>query len=137
MTDRIAVLGLSLVILVTLALAGCDKPSTISQDLGPSTGAAAKLAAEQHGVFSPLDTITWEIKSLDPAQHITAMNGWVGLENGEGSKPVPAQFNTERGTWVIDIRIPETLPRDSRFWVNVTTDSGTEKAWWNYEVTQR
>lgn len=60
-----------------------------------------------------------------------AVRAWVGVQSAEGS--VKGKAVAEEEEWHAHVEVPQPIPADSQFWVEIETEAGKKKAAFDYK----
>ena len=74
--------------------------------------------------------VDFDIKLYDVKTEPKAVRVWIGTEDGNGS--TKAEGKKEK-TYTGEVQVPKPIPEGSKLWVEIETESGTEKGAWDYD----
>ncbi|HZN64529.1 MAG TPA: hypothetical protein VFB66_04465 [Tepidisphaeraceae bacterium] len=110
---------------------GGDVHEGEEHDLGTQKAGAYEVKATQIGEVKAGSEMVFELTVTGGTAKPSAVRGWVGTENGQGSSKAKAEAE-EKG-YHFHIDVPSPMPAGSKFWVELETAGGSQRASFNLE----
>ena len=99
-------------------------PTIRKEDLGSTTIATLKIEKiTQEGPIVPGHEGAFDVIIAEGQQEPKAMRAWIGVESGKGSAKNKLEKEPNRH-YHSHVRVPETLPAGSMYWLEVEPASG-------------
>jgi hypothetical protein len=91
-------------------------------DLGEQTSGGLVVKASRSGDVKAGAEATFDVVITGESAKPAAVRVWVGTQDAKGS--IKAKAEAEDGGWHAHAEVPNPMPSDAMFWVEIETDKG-------------